>query len=68
MILYDVPCVRCGQMFKRNGMSDKYCAACRPIAYEEKRQARERRRRERLETQRLAERERRIEYDDQDEA
>ena len=60
MLLYDVPCTRCGQMFQRNGMSDKYCPACRPIAYEEKRRAREDRRRIRQAEARLMERERRL--------
>ena len=52
-MLKDRTCTRCGNTYNPDGIAQKYCAACRPFVYEEQRQAREERRRERLEEQRF---------------
>lgn len=49
-------CTRCGAEYNPDSPSQRFCISCRPIAYEEKRQARYERRRERIEQQREEER------------
>jgi len=42
-------CVRCGTEYNPDSQSQRYCLVCRPIVYEEMRQARYERRRARIE-------------------
>ena len=39
-MLKDRTCTRCGAEYNPDSPSQRYCLACRPIAYEEMRQAR----------------------------
>ena len=45
-------CVRCGAEYNPDSQSQRYCLSCRPIVYEEQRQARYERRRERIKRER----------------
>ncbi len=63
MIIKERPCVRCGEIYAPSALGQKYCDKCRPLVYEEQRQARYERRQARLQAERQrAREERRIDH------
>ena len=52
MKIQERACVRCGERYSPSALGQKYCDRCRPLVYEEQRQARYERHRERLEKER----------------
>ena len=52
MQIKDRPCIRCGEIYSPDALGQKYCVKCRPLVYEEQRQARYQRAREKQEAAR----------------
>lgn len=52
-------CTRCGAEYNPDGVSQRYCLACRPLVYEEQRRARYERRQARIQEEREKAREQR---------
>lgn len=46
MQIMDRRCIRCGGIYSPSGLGQKFCDRCRPLVYEEQRQARYQRARE----------------------